>query len=334
MVSLPRFFLAVLLLTAFSAKISLASEPSQTSLKVSGLLQGWFLNDNSAATSKANFRVRRAELKVSGSVAENTRFSLMMDGAKSLNFTDSTKDSKVLQEVGIGYSFTPALEFVVGQFKGLSTTEGLDSSTELLLPERSRVARKFGDKRKQGAQLHYRSPDWQLGAMISNGGEPNTNDASTAKELALRAQAETPVPGLQLAAFIQARDTRMVKDRDIGTSLRLSQKNFLIRGEFVTTRTEERHGEGWAADLGYRLYDEKLMPVVRYEEIRTDLNTDLVSRGWTLGMNAYIKNPQVKFQLSYSLLTNFLGNNGSYEESTATLARKTQLLIAAYSMAF
>ncbi|NDD93124.1 hypothetical protein EBZ37_13720, partial [bacterium] len=292
------------------------------------------LNDNSATTSKSNFRVRRAELKVSGSVSENTRFSLMMDGAKNLNFSDSTKDSKLLQEVAIGYSFAPSVEFIVGQFKGLSTTEGLESSAELLFPERSRVARKFGDKRKQGAQLHYRGSDWQMGAMISNGGEPNTNDTSTAKELALRAQAETPVPGVQLAAFIQARDSRMVKDRDIGTSLRLNQKNLLIRGEFVTTRTEERRGEGWAADLGYQFYDEKILPVLRYEEIRTDLNTDLVSRGWTFGLNVFSKTPQVKFQLSYSILNNFLGNNGSYEESTTALARRTQLFITAYSMAF
>ncbi|NDD91118.1 hypothetical protein EBZ37_03435, partial [bacterium] len=214
---------ALLLLACSTGDLVLASEPSQPSLKVSGLLQSWYLSDSSATSAKGNFRVRRAELRVSGSVAENTRLSLMLDAAKNLNFTDSTKDSKVLQEVGIGYSFAQEVEFIAGQFKGLSTTEGLDSSSELLFPERSRIARKFGDKRKQGAQLHYRSTGWQLGAMLSNGGEANTNDTTTAKELALRAQADSPVPGLQLAAFVQARDTRIVKDRDIGTSLRFKR---------------------------------------------------------------------------------------------------------------
>ena len=325
---------ALLLLACSTGDLVLASEPSQPSLKVSGLLQSWYLSDSSATSAKGNFRVRRAELRVSGSVAENTRLSLMLDAAKNLNFTDSTKDSKVLQEVGIGYSFAQEVEFIAGQFKGLSTTEGLDSSSELLFPERSRIARKFGDKRKQGAQLHYRSTGWQLGAMLSNGGEANTNDTTTAKELALRAQADSPVPGLQLAAFVQARDTRIVKDRDIGTSLRFKRGDALIRGEFITTRTEERFGEGWVVDLGYQFQEGTLMPTLRYEHIQSDLSTDLSASGWTIGVNKFIKNPQIKFQLAYSILDNFTGNNGSYEESATSLAKKTRLLIAAYSMAF
>jgi hypothetical protein len=109
------------------------------------LLQAWTLNDTTSTGPKLNFRMRRAEIKFSGSVADDSRWFVMIDPTKSLRISTtgtltSTNDNKVLQDLGVAFSITPELEIIAGQFKIPTTAEGLESSGELLmLPETTAI---------------------------------------------------------------------------------------------------------------------------------------------------------------------------------------------------
>ncbi|MEK7356287.1 MAG: porin, partial [Bdellovibrionota bacterium] len=118
--------------------------------KLGLLLQYWLVNDSTG--TNLNNRLRRAEIKLAGSVAENTRWFVMVDPAKTMRTgaIAQTNDNKILQDLGIGFSVCPEIEVLFGQFKTPTTAEGLDSTSELLFVERAYFARTFGDRREPG----------------------------------------------------------------------------------------------------------------------------------------------------------------------------------------
>jgi phosphate-selective porin len=64
---------------------------------------------------------------------------------------DPITSAPILQDVFIKYKLPNKVEFRVGQFKRMTTWEGLQSSSDLMLIERSMLARQFGDVRDRGA---------------------------------------------------------------------------------------------------------------------------------------------------------------------------------------
>ncbi len=93
--------------------------------------------------------VRRAEIKLSGTVVEGVEFEVMLDPSISVGTTNPV----ILQDAFITWKLMPGLEIKAGQFKNLQTYEGLTSSTEILFAERSQLGRMFGDKRDRGLAL-------------------------------------------------------------------------------------------------------------------------------------------------------------------------------------
>ena len=142
------------------------SFPPPTTLKVADgelkfglLLQAWYFGDDSEQGSGSaylgnptgvnTFRLRRAEIKLSGKVTPAWGFEVMIDPSKTQNFA-AGGDDKVLQDLAVSYIGLKGHEFSLGQKKIAITEEGLRSSSEIDFAERSRIARIIGDQRQAG----------------------------------------------------------------------------------------------------------------------------------------------------------------------------------------
>lgn len=140
--------------------------PPPTTLKVADgelkfglLLQAWYIMDDSAQatgssylgnpTGVNDFRLRRAEIKLSGKVTPAWGYEVMIDPTKSPSVTAGA-DGKVLQDLGISYLGLKGHEFTLGQKKIAITEEGLRSSSEIDFIERARITRIIGDQRQAG----------------------------------------------------------------------------------------------------------------------------------------------------------------------------------------
>jgi hypothetical protein len=294
-------------------------------VKFNGLLQFWTLNDTTIAPANFNFRIRRTELKFSGSVADNTRWFVMVDPSKALNLTvaglpDATKDNKIVQDVGVAWSLTPELEVIGGQFKTLTTAEGLDSSSELLFPERAYVSRAFGDARDQGMQINYKTSMIKVGAMVSQGmtrsstafttkPTANLDDSNADKDLSLRVDV-TPIEGVKLGAFTYANEFSYGAHGRFGANARYEANGIIARLEAVLANDYELQTKGWNLDGGYTFGE--FQPVVRWEGLSNDT---LTGNAFWLGVNYLLAKNNAKVQLAGGALTNMNGANGSYAVS-------------------
>jgi phosphate-selective porin len=195
-----------------AAALALIALPlsAQTTAKLSGDLQFWFtqLGDSNLRMNSAvpggyynlrsefkenNFAVRRSEFKVSGTITDGIEYEAMFDPSISVSATNPNilQDAFMIWKAGSGF------EVKVGQFKNLQTYEGLTSSTEILLAERSQLGRMFGDKRDRGLALSFGSGDprsfsTKLTAAIFNGLNDaiagKGNDTNAQKDFILRAE--------------------------------------------------------------------------------------------------------------------------------------------------
>ncbi len=302
--------------------------------KLNLLLQMWGLTDSTATTAKNNFRARRAEIKFSGTLNEKTRWLVMVDPTKSLSTGQiaATNDNKVLQDLSLSYLFTEQLEATVGQFKILTVAESLDSSGDLPLPERSLLARALGDKRQLGMQLAYKEPKWRIAAMLSNGGRANTDDTTTAKDFSARADF-LPFSGFGVGGFVAANEVRFGENGKYGANLRWKGEKELLRFEFAfsddTVSGVKTKSKGYAADTGFYVLP-NLQPVLRFERFQPNQANGTVSKATHLGLNYFLQKNNSKLQLSYSLMSNMRGSNGSYI-SDLTVGRG-RLFVLAYQV--
>ena len=157
------------ILFGLAALLAAGSAPAMAQApKISGLLQVWYTQmlDNNLRLntpygakyydfrgefSENTFSIRRAEIKLAGSITEAVDYEVMIDPA----INTSASNPSILQDAAIIYKIGGGFEAKLGQFKNLQSYEGLMSSGELLFAERSQVARQIGDKRDRGVALSY-----------------------------------------------------------------------------------------------------------------------------------------------------------------------------------
>jgi hypothetical protein len=128
--------------------------------KISGLIQGWYtqmmdsnLRNNPAAYpyyysnvqagghTGNGFFFKRIDLKATGSIG-NVDYEVYID--------PTITNAPILQDGYLKYRAPFNVEVKVGQFKTLQTQEANSSSADLMLAERSMLARIFGDVRDRG----------------------------------------------------------------------------------------------------------------------------------------------------------------------------------------
>lgn len=313
MTLLLRSIYIFIFLTAWGTPILYAADSEEaitasSKTKLSSLLQAWTVNDTTSSVP-LNFKLRRAEIKLSGNVIENTRWFIMIDPAKSIKTGPiaATNDNRVLQDLGLGYRLFTGMELVVGQFKTPSTAEGLDPSSELWLPERSLVAKAFGDRREPGVMLTYQVSTLKFSAMDSNGQGANIDDTTNPKDLTLRADLSAFEP-LNLGVFTTMGDMSYAKKGRWGANARAKLGDFALQSEVAKGNDSGTESTGWALDASYEI-DPYYMPVVRVEKF---IKSGVTGLALWYGLNAWVSGSRkAKLQAAFAYLDNISGGNGS-----------------------
>jgi hypothetical protein len=286
-----------------------ADEPT---IKTGALLQTWLVNDTTVTAAKPDFRLRRAEFKLNGTVTESARWFVMADMAKAL----SASDGKFLQDLGVAFMIIPGLEITTGQFKTLTTAEGLEKSAELLLPERSIVGRSYGDRREPGAMLSYKLDKLQVSTMLSNGQGPNAQDTNAKKNLTARVDYEV-IEGIKLGAFTQASDFSYNRDGRTGANVRASLGDLIVSAEGALGTLSGATTRGGQLTLAYSVTP-SIQPVIRGALFTPDTNGN-AAHEHVVGVNYYIFKQSAKVQLAYAYLKNLAGNSVSKNATTGVV---------------
>ncbi len=315
------------LLICFVSLGATAAESVQVNLgtvKLNGLFQIWALNDTTAANDAAsNFRMRRTEIKLSGSVYPQTRWFVMFDPAKSLSTgaISASNDNKILQDLGVAFMPLDGLEIVIGQFKIPTTAEGLISSGELLLPERSYIGRTFGDRREPGLMIDYNPKPIRLRAMVSNGQVTpatgtGTNLTETNGSKDVNGRADFAVTeGLTIGAFASQSHATVGLSNRYGGDIQFTDGRLVARASGVQAKELDVDKNGMSVEAGYMLAD-KWQATGRYENFQLTSAPENSSSIYTLGANYLLEGHNAKIQLAHSTIHNFLGSNGTPAPTT------------------
>lgn len=322
-------------------------------VKFNALLQSWYVDDSTAASTAANqtFLLRRAELKFSGTVAPGTRWFVMVDPTKT---PSATGDQKPIQDLGLGFSLTEKLELVAGQFKAPSVAESSETSPgELLMAERSRVARYYGERRDGGAMLVYKESVWKLSGMVSNGldnanssattnNTANRTDQNRAKDYHVRADASLG-NDLKLGVISSGGEygngtaATPTKGRQyLGQDLRYAHGPTNVNLTLVQGSDDTTDTSGTVVEAAYKITD-KVQVAARYDAMTFSpagaAHFNATSKGASL--NYYLSGNNSKIQLSHFMLNNMNGGTGQYAPPT-TLTERTDgsLTILAFQAQF
>jgi hypothetical protein len=268
------------------------------SLKVNGLLQFQFGASNTATAS--SFRIRRAELKLSGRISPIVSWATMFDVSKPLSLSNGTttvngtpvvssssvnQGSRLMQDAILTVDLTKNLHVDAGQFRLPLGNIGSGSSANLETIERPM----FQADRARGGALGdirdigfvVRGPatsvaDYWIGAFNGAGESQNTTDANNQKTVVGRVTFKTPVNGLRFggSALYSGVDTTTPLKKD-----RYGAEITFIRGKYLA-RVEAQHGTDAAIDrmggfalVGYRVIP-RLQIVARVDSWDPDVSRD------------------------------------------------------------
>ncbi len=317
------------------------------------LFQGWAYYDQgpgkgcaalSCVSDSYAFRLRRAEFGFSGNLlGKRVGFKVNMNPAQAPEFINTDLTVKgatpstpgvaptvtakqppslttVLSDVYVTYSFD-WLDVQFGQYRIPISWEGYNGSSKLMFPERSTVARFFGDTRDLGAKVGKSTKLINWGLFLFDGSgtgfynESPTAPAKYQKEFMARFELY-PLEGLMLAVAdwnsVIDRYAAGTRDR-VEFDARYEAHNVLFQSEFI--RGWDRVSDngpfnssfGWYAALGYTLA-ETWQPVIRVGNLDPLLGSDAAATAATdettfyeIGLNWFINKHETKLQLAYSL---------------------------------
>lgn len=298
-------------------------------IKFDGLLQAWFAGGNGGL--RDTFRVRRAELKFTGEVTPEVRWTIMIDPSKalSLNNTFTTVDGvtvvkdtgvnqagRVLQDAYITLTYLKRMNINIGQFKvplsleGLQSSAGLDTvERALFVSDRARGGA-FGDIRDLGVMAYGAlTPrvDYQIGFFNGSGENQNDVDKNDQKAVAGRLVVRPSFfKGLQIGGSgvwgNGGRADRPRRDR-AGGELLLVRNGVTLKSEIMTGVDGDLHRRGYYGHFGYRLKP-KFEGIFRFDswdpDLRREVNpSNVTEHDYIAGFNYYVKENQVKLQFNY-----------------------------------
>lgn len=286
--------------------------------KFGGLLAVWNSSDIGVASGSATTRIRRAELKVSGALIPKIDYLVMVDAAKTLS---AAGDNKILQDIRIGINWESGFALWMGQFKTPTTVEGLKSSGALWFPERSMVARTFGDQRQTGVQLRHASGPVRGFLMFSNGAPANGTDTNYTKDLTARMEV-LPVESLTIGAFTSAADSNWDRAGRYGLSLGWEGEEMGLLGEWARGMAA---GDGWAFAF-YRGFGPKWRAALRIEALRTA--GGVTGERIELGMHHRILEDLLGFQFSVARMNDLTSSGGAAGTPSAGRGASGQATLA------
>lgn len=298
----------MVMLTALFA-LSLSGE--EPALKLSGLAQmharSFAGQTGPVADTPDPFMLRRAEVRLTGTITTRLSGYVSVDLAKKLNGT-TARSSNVLQEVVISYRFAPKTFVDVGQFKLPIGYEGdLVASSKLQNVERALFFQARdpqgggqGDVRDAGIRVRTTAGPFELQLGAFNGLGERQNTTSIGDETALVARALYNWPGVKglkvgVSGGHAAGDAQ--PSRSVGSAFAVYQ-----HGK-ATLQTEYAAGKhrfeprGWYGHVGWALTP-KIETTARYDIFDFDHNSagDTVVRDAILGVNYLLRGNNAKIQ--------------------------------------
>lgn len=295
--------------------------------KVSGLFQTWVVNDTTSTGAILNYRIRRAELKLTGNASDEVDYTVMVDPAKTPG-----ADPKILQDMFLGVKVYDGFKLIVGQTKIQTTAEGLDPTAELWFPERSLQARTYGDVRQPGALLQYSKSDVKVGFMASNGVGTNQDDTTSAKDLTARVDYKV-LNEVKVGAFTRATNSMLYTSSAYGLNTRVKPVCDLeVRADLAQAHTGAVNTTGYTLDAGYQLTP-RVSPVVRYDVFQPNTAKDVTMHVYEAGVNYNLGAPNTKVELAYGITDNVsapAAANGTYTAGSG----RGSILTLAFQAAF
>lgn len=269
-----------------SAKPAPASAPASapapaiiTGATLSGLLQAWY----SAGTAgmEQSFRVRRAEIKLSGRAAERVTFTMMIDVAKSLSTSNTYVDvngvrvlkdesvnqaSRMLQDAFVSLTVSKKVTIDIGQFRVPLSLEGTTSASKLdaidralFLTDKARGGG-YGDVRDIGLMARGQAAkrvDWYAGLFNGVGESQNQTDRNQQKVGIARVVVRpASLKGLQVgasAAYSGAPHADAPRRDRAGVEMQLLRGRFLLRSEAMMGVDANTHRAGGYVHAGWKV---------------------------------------------------------------------------------
>lgn len=282
-------------------------------IKLNGLLQFWYQNDNGASPFDT-FRLRRAEIKISGEIVKEVSWAVMVDPAQ-VREDDVTKSGanvtsvgrkSVLQDFLITLKPHESCSIELGQYKTPFGMEGLESSAELDFIERSALASQFKwtDYRDIGVAIKGTFDIQGIKVLptigVFNGEGQNKLELNNPVDLAARLVVK-PIKELQVgfAHYNGKSGTGETANFSTGVELKTNIEPVIFYGEYAQGQASGKNKQTYYVTAGYKIL-ENLTGVVRYDYY--DNNTDTVDDEKyedTIGLTYLIEKHNAKIQLNY-----------------------------------
>jgi hypothetical protein len=314
---------------ADSVRAAPQNGPALVPFHLGGLLQVWYAQGDGGFQN--TFRVRRAELKLTGDVSPRSRWAITIDPARLLSTSSTTTDvngSQVLTAIAVNQSsriLVDALlalalpahhELDVGQFKlpigfegGVQSVSTLETIERALYTSDRTRGGIYGDSRDIGVML--RSPaeglEYMIGFFNGVGESQNDTDRNGAKAMVGRVVAHMPVLHDLALGASGAFTTRGSPDslihRRAGAEARLVLGPVLVKSEYMSGHDGTRRGEGWFAHVGYSPIPH-LTLLARRDVFDPDVNRetsvlDAREQDWVGGFTYDIPAFDLRLQMNY-----------------------------------
>jgi hypothetical protein len=302
-------------------------------VKFTGLVQSWFGAGNGGFSD--TFRIRRAELRFSGEIMPDVKWSVMFDPAKALAINTSTttingtpvvrsvsvnQASRIFQEAYIQLTHFKPANFQIGQFKlplsqeGLQSTAALDTvERALFMSDRSRGGT-LGDTRELGAMIYGplgKQFDYQAGVFNGAGETQNDVDLNNEKSFAGRFVFHpTAIKGLSVGTsglFAPNTGTINPRHQRLGFESVFQRSKLRLKSELMLGIDGDIHRRGFYAHAGYR-FRPKIEGIFRYDMFdpetgRETTPASVTERDYVTGFNYYIRENNFKIQFNYTRKT-------------------------------
>jgi phosphate-selective porin O/P len=259
--------------TTSTSHASAPPAPSAPAVQIDGLLQIWYLDGHTVTNAHDTYRIRRADIKLSGVISPRVRWRVSLDGAKLLNLTRTTttvsdttvvKDasidqrSRILQEASINVAVLPSLRVDVGQqiiplsYEGVTAASQIETiERTMFIAERTRGGG-ISDVRDIGAEARGSTVggyvDYQLGVFNEFGDSQNNTDQNDQKATIGRVAFHFPIlSALQLGVSGGAQGGPVPQQRHerAGGEAQLRNRWLTVRSEVMGAR------DGTLRRLGY-----------------------------------------------------------------------------------
>lgn len=266
-------------------------------LAISGFLEVYYRAGDPLV--RDGFRLRKADLKLSGDVSQTLKWRLSFDGGKALGLntddvrigptaavTDVSVDqkSKLLQDAALTYVPNPQFNLDVGQQVIPLSLEGTIPLGKLETPERTLFtiersrAVGLGDVRDLGVSangLFRNVVEYHAGVFNEAGDSQGTTDQNDQKAYIGRVAIHPPfLPGFQVGSSgAYEGGVQLAQRRRFGTEMQYRTSIYTLRAETMRARDGDLRRFGWYG-LGAVRPFEKVQFVARFDSWDRDLSGD------------------------------------------------------------